>query len=203
MVTIENLSNVHLDVLKEIGNIGAGHAATALSQLMSERIEMTVPNVSILTLSKVSDFLGGPEKNVVGIYMKVFGDAPGKIMFLFNYDDAQTLVKIVNSKTLPGDVEIEDLDQSVLQEISNIMTGAYLNAISRLTGLNMLSSVPAYACDMAGAIINSALLDFGMVGDYAMLIDTQFKMTQEKMDGHFFLIPDPGSLQVILEAIGV
>jgi len=203
MVTIENLSNVHLDVLKEIGNIGAGHAATALSQLMSERIEMTVPNVSILTLSKVSDFLGGPEKIVVGIYMKVFGDAPGKIMFLFNYDDAQTLVKIVTSKTLPGDVEIEDLDQSVLQEISNIMTGAYLNAISRLTGLNMLSSVPAYACDMAGAIINSALLDFGMVGDYAMLIDTQFKMTQEKMDGHFFLIPDPGSLQVILEAIGV
>ncbi|HPT87877.1 MAG TPA: chemotaxis protein CheC [Bacillota bacterium] len=203
MVTIENLSNVHLDVLKEIGNIGAGHAATALSQLMSERIEMTVPNVSILTLSKVSDFLGGPEKIVVGIYMKVFGDAPGKIIFLFNYDDAQTLVKIVNSKTLPGDVEIEDLDQSVLQEISNIMTGAYLNAISRLTGLNMLSSVPAYACDMAGAIINSALLDFGMVGDYAMLIDTQFKMTQEKMDGHFFLIPDPGSLQVILEAIGV
>jgi len=203
MVTIENLSNVHLDVLKEIGNIGAGHAATALSQLISERIEMTVPNVSILTLSKVSDFLGGPEKIVVGIYMKVFGDAPGKIIFLFNYDDAQTLVKIVNSKTLPGDVEIEDLDQSVLQEISNIMTGAYLNAISRLTGLNMLSSVPAYACDMAGAIINSALLDFGMVGDYAMLIDTQFKMTQEKMDGHFFLIPDPGSLQVILEAIGV
>lgn len=205
MVTIENLSNVHLDVLKEIGNIGAGHAATALSQLMSDRIEMTVPNVSILSLSKVSDYLGGPEKIVVGIYMKVFGDAPGKIMFLFNHEDAQSLVKIVTSQNLSEDVNVtgEDLDQSVLQEISNIMAGAYLNAISRLTGLNMLSSVPAYACDMAGAIINSALLDFGMVGDYAMLIDTQFKMTQEKMDGHFFLIPDPGSLQVILEALGV
>jgi len=207
MVTIENLSHLHLDVLKEIGNIGAGHAATALSQLMAERIEMTVPNVSILSLNKVSDFLGGPEKIVVGIYMKVFGDAPGKIMFLFNYDDAQALVHAVTSKTLlgvmDGEVDKEELEQSVLQEISNIMTGAYLNAISRLTGLNMISSVPAYACDMAGAIINSALLDFGMVGDYAMLIDTQFKMTEEKMDGHFFLIPDPGSLQVILEAMGV
>ncbi len=207
MVTIENLSHLHLDVLKEIGNIGAGHAATALSQLMAERIEMTVPNVSILSLNKVSDFLGGPEKIVVGIYMKVFGDAPGKIMFLFNYDDAQALVHAVTSKTLSGvmdgEVDKEELEQSVLQEISNIMTGAYLNAISRLTGLNMISSVPAYACDMAGAIINSALLDFGMVGDYAMLIDTQFKMTEEKMDGHFFLIPDPGSLQVILEAMGV
>jgi len=207
MVTIENLSHLHLDVLKEIGNIGAGHAATALSQLMAERIEMTVPNVSILSLNKVSDFLGGPEKIVVGIYMKVFGDAPGKIMFLFNYDDAQALVHAVTSKTLSGvmdgEVDKEELEQSVLQEISNIMTGAYLNAISRLTGLNMISSVPAYACDMAGAIINSALLDFGMVGDYAMLIDTQLKMTEEKMDGHFFLIPDPGSLQVILEAMGV
>lgn len=161
MVTIENLSHLHLDVLKEIGNIGAGHAATALSQLMAERIEMTVPNVSILSLNKVSDFLGGPEKIVVGIYMKVFGDAPGKIMFLFNYDDAQALVHAVTSKTLSGvmdgEVDKEELEQSVLQEISNIMTGAYLNAISRLTGLNMISSVPAYACDMAGAI-------FGIIG---------------------------------------
>lgn len=203
MVTIENLTTIQRDVLKEIGNIGAGHAATALSQLMSERIDMTVPNVSILPLSKVSEYLGGPEEIVVGIFMRMYGDAPGKIIYLFNQDDAINLVNLATQRNLSDAEMFQDEDQSTLQEISNIMTGAYLNAISRLTGLNMLSSVPAYACDMAGAIINSVLLDLGMVGDYALIIETQFSMTCQKFNGHFFLIPDPGTLEVILKTLGV
>lgn len=202
MIQIENLTGSQRDVLKEIGNIGAGHAATSLSQLMVEKIEMTVPNVSILPLNKVSEYLGGAEELVVGIYTKVFGDAPGKMIFLFNYHDSQFLVNLAAARNLPEGATVKDIEQSILQEISNIMTGAYLNAISRLTGLNMLSSVPAYACDMAGAIINSVLLDLGMVGDYALLIETQFMMTQQRINGHFFLVPDPGSLNVILEALG-
>lgn len=203
MVTIENLTTIQQDVLKEIGNIGAGHAATALSQLMLERIDMTVPSVSILPLNKVSDYLGGPENIVVGIFMKMFGDAPGKILYLFNQDNALNLVNLATQRNL-SDTELFQADeQSTLQEISNIMTGAYLNAISRLTGLNMLSSVPAYACDMAGAIINSVLSEVGMIGDYALIIETQFSMTHQKFSGHFFLIPDPGTLSVILKALGV
>ena len=202
MDAIENLNSVELDVLKEIGNIGAGHAATALSQLMSEKIEMTVPNVSIVPFSKVSDHLGGAEEVVVGIFMKVFGDAPSKMLFLFSENDAETLVNLVAKRNLPEE-DLKDLEQSILQEISNIMTGAYLNARSKLTFLNLLSSVPAYAYDMAGAMIDSVLSDLGMIGDYALLIETRFKMTEQQINGHFFLIPDPGSLNVILEALGV
>jgi chemotaxis protein CheC len=203
MVTIENLTTIQRDVLKEIGNIGAGHAATALSQLMLERIDMTVPNVTILPLNKVSEYLGGPEEIVVGIFMKMFGDAPGKIIYLFNQGDAINLVNLATQRNLSNAEMFEDEEQSTLQEISNIMTGAYLNAISRLTGLNMLSSVPAYACDMAGAIINTVLSDLAMVEDYALIIETQFSMIQQKFNGHFFLIPDPGTLEVILKTLGV
>jgi chemotaxis protein CheC len=82
MIGFEYLNNIQLDALKEVGNIGAGHAATALSQILSEKIEMTVPNVSIMHLNQVCEVMGGPEQVATGIYMRVFGDAPGK---LFSY----------------------------------------------------------------------------------------------------------------------
>ncbi|HOJ77433.1 MAG TPA: chemotaxis protein CheC [Bacillota bacterium] len=200
---IEDLNSTQLDVLKEIGNIGSGHAATALSQLLLDKIEMTVPNVKILPLEEVSNYLGGAEELVVGIYMKVFGDAPGKLMYIFKNGDAQKLVNMVADSNLLEMEHYQDYEQSVLEEISNIMTGAYLNALTKLTNLTMLSSVPAYSCDMAGAIINSALLDLGMLGEYALLIETRFSTTTQQLDGDFFLIPDPGALEVILEALGV
>lgn len=203
MLKFEELSLIQKDALKEIGNIGSGHAATALSQLLLEKIEMNVPNISILPLTEVSHYLGGPEELVVGIFMRVYGDSPGKMMFIFNQKDALTLVNLAMNRNLPDEKSIDEVDQSVLQEISNIMAGAYLNALTKLTSLNLLSSVPAYACDMAGAIINSVLSDLGMIGDYALLVETQFNLTERKLNGHFFLFPDPGALEVIMEALGV
>lgn len=203
MLKFEDLNPLQKDVFKEIGNIGSGHAATALSQLLLERIHMTVPNISILPLAEVSNYLGGAEEIVVGIFMKVFGDAPGKMMFIFNQNDAVTLESLVINRNLPDEESSGEFDQSVLQEISNIMAGAYLNALTKLTSLNLLSSVPAYACDMAGAIINTVLSDLGMIGDYALLVETQFNLTEQKLNGHFFLVPDPGALETIMDSLGI
>ena len=202
MTKIGDLNNFQLDVLKEIGNIGAGHAATALSQLISEPITMTVPNVSVVSLSEVSEILGGAEQEVVGVYMRMFGDVPGKIIFVFAEEEALTLAgMLTDNKNKPQ--ALNDYEKSALKEIGNIMTGAYLYALTKLTGYNVLSSVPILANDMVGAILNTALLEFGIIGDYALFIQTQFSLTQRKINGHFFLVPDPGALDVLLNALGV
>ncbi len=202
MQKIADLNNFQLDVLKEIGNIGAGHAATALSQLLSEPITMTVPNVSVVSLSEVSEILGGAEQQVVGIYMRVFGDVPGKIIFVFTEGEALTLAGMLtgSKKTIEA---LGDYEKSALKEIGNIMTGAYLYALTKLTGYNVLSSVPILANDMVGAILNTALLEFGIIGDYALFIQTQFSLTQRKLNGHFFLVPNPDALDALLNALGV
>lgn len=202
MTKIGDLNNFQLDVLKEIGNIGAGHAATALSQLISEPITMTVPNVSVVSLAQVSEILGGAEQVVVGIYMRMFGDVPGKIIFVFTEEEAMTLAGMLTGKNDKSQA-FNDYEKSALKEIGNIMTGAYLYALTKLTGYNVLSSVPILANDMVGAILNTALLEFGIIGDYALFIQTQFSLTQRKINGHFFLVPDPGALDVLLNALGV
>ncbi|NLW47773.1 MAG: chemotaxis protein CheC [Firmicutes bacterium] len=202
MSKIGDLNNFQLDVLKEIGNIGAGHAATALSQLISEPIAMTVPNVSVVSLSEVSEILGGAEQEVVGVYMRMFGDVPGKIIFVFAEEEALTLAGMLTGNNNESQT-LNDYEKSALQEIGNIMTGAYLYALTKLTGYNVLSSVPILANDMVGAILNTALLEFGIIGDYALFIQTQFSLTQRKINGHFFLVPDPGALDVLLDALGV
>lgn len=202
MIRIEDLSHFQLDVLKEIGNIGAGHAATALSQILSEKVEMTVPSVSILPFNQVSEVMGGPERVVTGVYMRMFGDAPGKIVFLFSELEANALAELVIRTNL-GNHTDKGYYESALKEIGNIMTGAYLYALTKLTGFNLLPSVPALANDMVGAIINTALSDLGAIGDYALLIETQFSLTSRQINGHFFLIPDPGALEIILGALGV
>lgn len=203
MIKFEELNHHQLDTLKEVGNIGAGHAATALSQILLEKIRMTVPAVSIISLTNAVEVLGGVEQRVVGIYMRVFGDAPGKIVFIFTQGEAFTLIDNIAGIKHTAPETFGDYEVSALKEITNIMTGAYLYAMTNLTGLNYFSSVPAFACDMAGAILNTVLLDLGLMGDYALLIETQFSLslTQRKINGHFFLIPDGDSLDLILNSL--
>ncbi len=206
MVKIENLTLAQLDALKEIGNIGAGNAATALYQLLGEKVEMEVPKVSVTPIYDVPAFLGGPEVRVVGIYLKVFGTAPGSILFAMPLESAIGLLKALLPKRFES-VNIEDgfteMQESALKEIGNIIAGAYLNALSNVTGLCFIPSIPAIANDMAGAILDSILAVLGTMGDYAVVIETQFKSLKKDIKGTFFLIPDPDSLKNLLQAIGV
>ncbi|HBK68346.1 MAG TPA: CheY-P-specific phosphatase CheC [Firmicutes bacterium] len=200
---VNKLTPLQLDAIREVGNIGAAHAATVLSQLLNRKVFMTVPQVNILPLAEACDFVGGPEQPMVGVYLRVFGEAPSKILYLFPEDKALFVAGLLINDSEKCRNILGELEVSALKEIGNILTGAYVYAFSNFTGLNMLSSVPALAFDMVGAILNTILADLGEMGDYAVLIETQLTACDLSIDGHFFLVPDPGSLNTILDALGV
>lgn len=198
-----NLSNMQLDALKEIGNVGAGNSATALSQIINRKIDMTVPQVSIMPLGDVPDVVGGSDAMVVGVFLRVYGLAPGSILFLLPRDSAFALIDMLMGREKGTTQELDFMDESALMEIGNILAGAYLNALSHFTKLTLLPSIPALALDMAGAILSVVLVQLGQMGDHALVIETEFDAEMDGVKGHFFLIPDPGSLNTILAAIGV
>jgi len=200
---ILNLSSIQLDALKEIGNVGAGNSATALSQLINRKIDMTVPQIAIMPLGDVPDVVGGPDVMVAGVYLRVFGPAPSSILFLLPRDSAFYLVDMLMGREQGHTTTLDSMDESALMEIGNILAGAYLNALSHFTKLTLLPSIPALAMDMAGAILSVILIQLGEMGDHALVIETEFTTENDGVKGHFFLIPDPGSLGTILSAIGV
>lgn len=201
---IMKLSSLQLDALKEVGNVGAGNAATALSQIINRKIDMTVPQVAILPLGEVPDVVGGPEIMVAGVFLRVFGPAPSSILFLLPRDSAFALVDMLMGRERGLTHHLDAMDESALLEIGNILAGAYLNALSFFTRFTLLPSIPALAMDMAGAILSVILSQLGQMGDHALVIETEFSTEGDGgVKGHFFLIPDPGSLGTILSAIGV
>jgi len=199
------LSGQQLDALKEIGNIGAGNAATALAQMIHTRIDMTVPRVSILPFAQAADLFGGADAHVVGIFLNVRGPAPSSILFVLEAKKAELLIDMLLMYP-PGQTNINNLNElemSALMELGNILSATYLNAMSMFTQLSFIPSVPALAVDMAGAILNAILAQFGEVADHVLLLETVFTKDKEEVVGHFFLLPEPGSLATILKALGV
>lgn len=206
---IDELDNMQLDVLREIGNIGAGNAATALAKMLNRKVDMDVPRVKILEFKEVSETLGGAELPVVGILLKVDGDLTGSIMFILQQKAATILVNMLMG--MPTDVAEEnccdrpftELEVSALKEIGNILAGSYLSALSSLTNLKILPSVPDMAIDMAGAILSVPAIEFGKVGDTVLYIETEFSEGNDKVVGDFLLVPDLKTYDILLKALGV
>ncbi|WP_438316672.1 chemotaxis protein CheC [Candidatus Caldatribacterium sp. SIUC1] len=206
MVLFEDLNEMQLDALKEIGNIGAGNAATALSKMVGKRVNMEVPLVRILPLKDVPEWLGGPEKEVLGVYLSVFGALTGHILFVMTIDDALKIMRILLGDMAPSRDQILSMDElasSAMGEIGNILSSSYLSALADFTGLHLNHSVPAIAVDMAGAIVDVVLIEISQHSDYALLIETVFVEEEDRITGYFMLIPDTGSLEIILQALGV
>lgn len=203
MIDEFNLSPTQLDALREIGNIGAGNAATALSQVLNRKIDMNVPRVSLVPIEDVPDLVGGPEAVIVAVFLRVYGKAPGNILFLMPKHNAQLMVDDLMGRPRGTTQNFDDMDVSALKEIGNILTGSYLNAFFHFTNIALLPSIPALAVDFAGAILNIVLLQLGQMGDHAMLIETKFLADDDSVNGHFFLVPDPGSLATLVQAVGV
>ncbi|MGI6778691.1 MAG: chemotaxis protein CheC [Acetivibrionales bacterium] len=201
--SVNDLNNLHLDVLREIGNIGAGNAATALAKMLNKKVDMDVPETKILEFKHVSEILGGAENQVVGILLGVTGDIKGNIMFILGYEAARTLVNILMGRPAEDKNELDELGLSALREVGNILAGAYLSSLSTLTNLRIQSSVPALAIDMAGAILSVPAIEFGKVGDTVLYIETQFTEGTTKVIGDFFLVPDISSFDIMLKALGV
>lgn len=192
-----------MDVLREVGNIGAGNAATALSRLLDKPIDMAVPTVSFVSFESIADRVGGPEEVVVAVFLRVDGDAPGNMFFLMSRSQARLLLRGLEGFESNSEEEYSELELSALCEIGNILAGSYLSSLADLTGLSMTPTVPAVAVDMAGAILSYGLLQFGTMGDDALLIDTTFLKDEREAEGHFYFIPDPDSFERMFVSLGV
>ena len=198
-----DLTPIQLDALQEIGNVGAGNSASALSQIINKRIDMNVPKVALVPIESVPDLVGGPDTIVVGVFLRIYGKAPGNVLFLLPQKSAFYLVDTLMGREKGTTKTLDFMDESALMEIGNILSGAYLNAFFSFTHISMLPSIPALAMDMAGAILNIILVQLGQMGDQAMVIETEFLAEDDGISGHFFLVPDPGSLGILIKAVGV
>ena len=194
-----SLSMIQLDALKEVSNIGAGNAATALSMLLNKKIDMSVPSVNVVRLEDVVEATG--ESEVCGTVVRVLGDIAGNILLVFEEDTVKKIIgKLIGSET---DVNSE-MGQSVLCEIANIISASYMNSIAQLTNLAIAPSVPAVAYDMLGAILTTTFIESNQYDEYILDIETIFlDETEENIGGHFYYIPMPGSLEKILKSIGI
>lgn len=200
---LNHIDDVHFDVLKEIGNIGAGNATTALSQMINKRVDMKVPKVELLDFNELANIVGGPENLVVGILLTLEGEISGMMMFMLEQKSAHNLVNLLMGKNIDDFSSFTDMDISALQEIGNIISGAYLYSLSTLTNLMIKQSVPYMAIDMAGAILSVPAIEFGKIGDKALLIQSQFGEEEINVDGYFILIPTMESYDTILKSLGM
>lgn len=195
------LSELQLDAFREIGNIGAGNAATALSQMTGKRIDITVPQVDILPIQDIIKKIGAAEDMVVAVDLRVFGDAPGNMFFLLTRESSINLIKMLTGKDFEG--QFTELQLSALRETGNILTGAYISSIAKLTNMNFVSSVPAVSIDMLASIITTVFIETGQVEEYMISLETKLFESNKAIDGFFFYIPEPGSLEKIMQTIGL
>jgi chemotaxis protein CheC len=200
--SLEELNSIHLDVLREVGNIGAGNAATALAKMVQKRIDMDVPIVQILSFENVAAILGGEEIVVAGIYFQVEGDINGNIMFVLDIQSSKVLTGMLMGRD-DYEGELNEMDYSALQEIGNILSGSYISSLNMLTGLTLKLSVPSLCIDMAGAILSVPAIQFSQTGDKVVLIETILKDGNSLVKGNFFLIPDSDSFETLLKSLGV
>lgn len=206
---LEQISSIQIDILKEIGNIGAGNAATALSKIMNKKIEMMVPNVKIVSFDGMLDMAGGAERVAASIYLRIEGEAPSHMFFVLPIEQAERLIRHItgnNSFSLETQ-PYDELAISAFQELGNILIGSYISSLSDFTGLKMYPSVPAISIDMIGATISYGFIEISQFSDFCIVIETAFQdvnsRNKESVNGHFFLFPDPDSFAKIFRSLGV
>ncbi len=200
-ISLDEMSNEYFDVLRELGNIGAGNATTALAQMMQCKVDMAVPKVQLLEFKELGEAMVGEETVMAGIYLGIEGDIKGSIMFLLEKAAAKHLVGKLMGMESEGD-EFTEMEFSALKEVGNIITGSYLNSLSSITNLAIYPSVPDLTVDMAGAILSVPAIEFAALGDRMLMIQTQF-FDEMVLDGYFILIPDLDSYGRMLAALGI
>ena len=203
MKSYDTISDIEIDVLREVGNIGAGNAATALADILADRVDMTVPELKVVDVSEMTSILGGPENEMVGILVNMTNDVEGMLMFLLDKNFTHLLINVLLDENIEDFSSITDMGLSALMEIGNILSGAYVNALSTMTDLNIQLSPPQIAVDMVGAILSFPAAQFGEMGDKLLLIEENFQSGQESVKSHLLIMPEMNSLDTILNKLGV
>ncbi len=205
MDDIRSLTATQLDALREVANIGAGHAATALSTMTGQTIMISVPMLNIARLEEVPPQISGPEEPVAAVMMHMLGDLTGRTLLVFPKPTAIRLSELMLRRPPGSSKDLGELEQSAIREAGNILSGAYMNALSDFMGMMLLPSPPSLAIDMSTAVMTTAYLQFGTDKDFVFCIESEFHMKDlgEQLRGFFLLLPDFASLQAILRAIRV
>jgi chemotaxis protein CheC len=208
MDDLRSLKAIQLDALREVANIGAGHAATALSQMIGETIMISVPTINVSPLEDVPPQVAEPDEPVAAVLMHMLGDLTGRTLLVFPKRTALRLASMLMRRPTEHrgeNEEFTEMDQSAIKEAGNILSSAYMNALSDFMGMMLLPSPPSLAVDMSSAVLTTAYLQFGTDRDYVFCVESEFLMndTDEKLRGFFLLLPDPASLQAILKAVRV
>jgi len=190
------------DLLREIGSIGTGHAATAMANLMGRKITITVPNVELVSFDHVADYVGGSDEVLACVYLEVMGDLPGTVLVMFDNDSASKLFSTLISEEVEDFRNLSELQQSMLQEIGNILAGSYLSALGDFTYQKMMVSIPSLAVDMADAVLSVPMIKLGNQSDYALLIQAMF-FEEKSNSGFIIFIPDPSAARTLVDIFGV
>lgn len=200
--SLDNVNEMYFDVLREIGNIGAGNATTAMANMINMEINMMVPKVELMEASELGGAICPEDETVVGIFLEVQHDISGSMMFIMKMDGAHFLVNKLMGRPREYDDPFDEMDMSAMKEIGNIIAGSYLSALSSLTNLVIVPSVPYIAVDMAAAILSVPAIQFGQYGDNALLIETEFG-DDVMIGGYFILMPEQDSYGKILKSLGI
>lgn len=203
--TFDELNDLHIDVLREIGNIGSGNAATALSSMLDRKVDISVPQVRILDYSTVTEELGGPEQILAGLLLSLSGDVTGMMMFLLHKDFAHMIINTLTGMDLDSVDDMDEFSTSAICEVGNIMAASYVNAIASLTGLMIDISPPDICVDMVGAILSVPAIYFADIGDTIIFIQDEFDRQEDdaRSASYIMMIPETGSLKAIMTGLGL
>ncbi len=203
---LSELGSEDFDLLRELGNIGAGNAVTSLAKMMGRKVDMKVPVANLKEFKDMAKIIGSEETLVFGVLVPISGEISGMMLLLVKVDSARTLINclIGENKEYEENEEFSDMDRSAIQEIGNILSSAYINALSTLTNKTIIPSIPLLAMDMAGAILSVPAIEFGKVADKVLFVETIFEDDREKeVSGYFILVPEPESFNTMINSLGV
>lgn len=199
----DEMNGMGLDLLREIGSIGTGNAATSLSTLLSKGIRMTLPEVKILGYNEAIKELGDPEEIVAAVLVKMSGEINGIMLFILKLDFINEVLGQIMSNKVEDYSQLTVISMSALEEIGNIIISSYVNAMSSLSGVTIQLSVPNIAINMLGGILSVPMVEFGYETDKMMMIRCQFIVDRIVLHSELIMMPDIQSLNFLMEKLGI
>ena len=203
MKKYEEMNALELDILKEIGSIGGGNAATALSSMMNAKVMMSLPRAEILGFNEAIEKMGDPESVVAAIFVEMSGEIQGIMLFIVPQTFSDDILFRMLGKTGLDLLELEEIDTSVLTEIGNIVISSYVTALSSLTNVEVELSVPQFTVNMLGGILSVPIAMMGQHSDRIMMVTGDFKIDEKALHSSMLLLPDVESLNILMKKLGV
>ena len=196
------MTNEEIDILREAGNIASGNAMTSFSQLIKSTLDMSVIEVRIESINRLSEALGDAEEVIAGMLINVYGDINAMLLLALEPKNASKIISVMLEREERDLNELDELGHSVLCEIGNILAGSYLGALNMFTGLELEVSIPRMCIDMAGAILSYPAIELIRNDDEMLFIETKFKEINNLLSGTYILILDNSSYNKVIDVLG-